>query len=200
MEQSRCPSDFCPRLEVQAVLCCLAVLCVWCTAVSPTCKQQLPVWLRLDCKCQQTKEDNSRFISISSSTVSWYFSALQVLIEDLAIRNLREGFRAGSSSAAWVYQIKCNSTDIPELPTNHRGDSSIATLAEFFTWQRFSSWWRTPELLWQCSQGMAVQWCFRESGQNLEGCFLRQGEWVRWSQTRDSAVLSTWSTKPLSQR
>lgn len=65
--------------------------------------------------------------------MSRYFNALQVLIKDLAIRNLKEHFRVASSSAAQVYQIKRNSTDIPALPTNHGGDSCIFTLAEFCT-------------------------------------------------------------------
>lgn len=124
----------------QAVLWGLTVLWVWCTPVSPTHKQQLPLCLRLDgCKCQQTKEHTSRFIFISSSTLSWYFNALQVLIKDLAMRNLREGFRAGPSSAAWLYQIKCNCTNVPALPTNHKRDSCIVPLAELFTWQKDSA-------------------------------------------------------------
>lgn len=125
------PHWFLPPVWRSGCASCLTVACIFCTEVSPARKQQLPAWLSLhDCKCQQTKEHNSEFIFISSSMVSWYFHALQALIKDLAIRNLKEHFRAGSSSAARVYQIKCNSTDIPALPTNHRGG-----LLHFHTWR-----------------------------------------------------------------
>lgn len=166
------------------------------TAVSPTHEQQLPGWLRLDdCKCQQTKEHKSRFIFISSSTVSWYFNALQMLIKDLSRRNLRERFRAGSSSAAWVYQIKGNHTDIPALPTNHRRDSCIAPPAELFTWQKnLSSWWRAPELFWQCSgTGCGALGC---QGSTQRGFLQQREQGCLWM--RDSAVLS-WSTKLILQ-
>lgn len=65
-------------------------------------KQQLPAWLRLhDAKCQQSKEHKSGFIFISSSTVPRYFNALQVLIKDLATRNL--SVSELGLTAAWVF-------------------------------------------------------------------------------------------------
>lgn len=160
------------------------------TAVSPTHKQQLPVWLRLDdYRCQQTKEHKSRFIFISSSTVSWYFNALQVLIKDLSIRNLWEGLRTGSSETTQISQHFLQTTEgtfaLPHLQNS-----------ELFTWQKnLSSWWRAPELLWQWSgTGCGALGC---QGSTQRGLLQQREQGCLWM--RDSAVLSSWSTKLILQ-
>lgn len=167
------PHWFLHRLEAQAVLWSLPVLCGWGTAASPTQKQQLPVWLRLDdCKCQQTKEHKSRFIFISSSTVSWYFNALQVLIKDLVTRNLRGRLRAGSIRLDVTAQIPQHFLHTTE------GTLALPHLQNFSP-EEFSSWWRIPELLcsahrhWLCSDALGVRAASR-------GSFLQQGEHL-WS-------------------
>lgn len=152
------------------------------TAVSPTHKQQLPVWLRLDdYRCQQTKEHKSRFIFISSSTVSWYFNALQVLIKDLSIRNLWEGLRTGSSETTQISQHFLQTTEgtfaLPHLQNS-----------ELFTWQKnLSSWWRAPELLWQWSgTGCGALGC---QGSTQRGLLQQREQGCLWMRLSSSLLL-----------